>query len=71
MPQASEIEIINAPVVFLEGTSEQGGRSGIIYSITLDNGMIMTSPESFESICVSASDRLKRTPITSRQLGLV
>lgn len=42
-----EIVVIDAPILDL---SSHVYRSGVIYSISLDNGTVITSPESFEAI---------------------
>ena len=53
-----EIVIIDAPIVDL---SSQVHRSGVIYSISLDNGTVITSPESFEALSISEIKGRART----------
>jgi hypothetical protein len=47
---SDEIIIIDAPVL---DSSSPVYRSGVIYSINLDNGAVITSPESFEAISIA------------------
>lgn len=39
---------VNGPVI--EGHLLQSQTSGVIYSVSLSNGMIVTSPEGFEAV---------------------
>jgi hypothetical protein len=55
---SDEIVIIDAPILDL---SSQVYRSGVIYSINLDNGMVITSPEGFEAISIAEVKGRPRT----------
>ncbi len=50
-PTQEAIQPIQAPIVPLLGAS-------VIYSITLANGFVVTSPEGFAEIPVSSGDRM-------------
>jgi hypothetical protein len=59
---SDEIIIIDAPVLNFPAPVF---RSGVIYSINLDNGAVITSPESFEAISIAkiqGGARTQRVP---------
>ena len=50
MPQREDIVVVNAPTVDIyrpEGLSPSDYSPGIIYSVQLSNGLIVTSPDRF------------------------
>lgn len=48
MKENTQITTINGPVI--EGYMLQPQTSGVIYSVSLANGMVVTSPEGFEVV---------------------
>jgi hypothetical protein len=50
---------VNSPIIFTEKSAGQLAdfQPGIIYSIRLDNGMIITSPEGFEPLSIQQAQQ--------------
>jgi hypothetical protein len=58
---SDEITTIDAPILELDRDAPAWiYRSGVIYSISLDNGAVITSPESFEAVSLAEFQRRGR-----------
>jgi hypothetical protein len=51
MPKQEEIIAVNAPTIeyYQEARSWSASPVGVVYSISLANGMVLTSPQAFEN----------------------
>jgi hypothetical protein len=52
-----EIKIVTVDKPVIEDYTLQFPLSNIIYSVTLPNGVIATSPEGFETVCQTVSHK--------------
>jgi hypothetical protein len=66
----SEITQVNAPIINspgAQGAHNWGNVSGLIYSIQLTNGMIITSPEGFRGAPETEDQSLLDEPTPSEE----
>ncbi len=64
MTPEKKLITVNGPVV--ESSQFQSGSTGIIYSVSLSNGLVVTSPEQFEALN-HVSHKPKRTGKEARE----
>jgi hypothetical protein len=58
MTDEIKIVTVNGPII--EGYMLQSPLGSVIYSVSLSNGIIVTSPEGFEAVCQTVSHKPAR-----------